>query len=75
MVFMRHAADPTPIIAMGSWEGVILEAPKGDGGFGYDPYFFLPEKGCTSAELSAEEKNSLSHRGLALRQLVKRLHS
>ena len=70
---MRHAADASPIIAEGSWEGVIQLEPKGDGGFGYDPYFYVPDRGCTSAELSAEEKNRLSHRGQALRQLQGRL--
>jgi XTP/dITP diphosphohydrolase len=73
IVYLRHAADPSPIICEGSWEGLIQLEPKGDGGFGYDPYFFLPQKGCTSAELSATEKNQLSHRGKALRQLVDRL--
>jgi XTP/dITP diphosphohydrolase len=73
IVYMSHAADPSPIICEGSWEGLIQLEPKGDGGFGYDPYFFLPQKGCTSAELSATEKNQLSHRGQALRQLVDRL--
>jgi XTP/dITP diphosphohydrolase len=73
IVYMRHATDPSPIICEGSWEGLIQLEPQGSGGFGYDPHFFLPEKGCTSAELSAEEKNSLSHRGQALRQLVKKL--
>lgn len=73
IVYMRHAADPSPIICEGSWEGLIQLKPKGDGGFGYDPHFFLPQIGCTSAELSATEKNQLSHRGQALRQLVDRL--
>jgi XTP/dITP diphosphohydrolase len=73
IVFMRHAADPSPIICEGSWEGSIVLEPRGDGGFGYDPYFWVPTHGCTSAELSAETKNSLSHRGQALRQLVTRL--
>ncbi|MGK0399229.1 MAG: XTP/dITP diphosphohydrolase [Gammaproteobacteria bacterium] len=73
IVYMRHATDPSPVICEGSWEGLIQLDPKGDGGFGYDPYFFLPQNGCTSAELSAAEKNQLSHRGQALRQLVDRL--
>lgn len=73
IVYMRHAADPSPIICEGSWEGLIQLEPRGNGGFGYDPYFFLPQKGCTSAELNATEKNQLSHRGQALRQLVDRL--
>jgi len=73
IVFMRNAADPSPIICEGSWEGQILLEPRGQGGFGYDPYFYLPENGCTSAELSAEQKNQQSHRGKALRELLKKL--
>ena len=70
MVFMRHADDPTPLICQGSWEGSILTAPRGDNGFGYDPVFYVPTHDCSSAELPAETKNALSHRGQALRQLV-----
>lgn len=73
IVLMRHAADPSPIICEGSWEGVIQLEPSGEGGFGYDPCFYLPSHGCTSAELSADEKNRLSHRGQALQQLKTRL--
>ncbi len=73
IVYMRNAADPSPIICEGSWEGMILLEPRGNGGFGYDPYFFLPEYGCTSAELSAEEKNRISHRGPALQLLLDKL--
>jgi XTP/dITP diphosphohydrolase len=73
IVFMRNAADPSPIICEGSWEGQILLEPRGQGGFGYDPYFYLPEQGCTSAELSAEQKNQQSHRGKALRELLVKL--
>ncbi len=73
IVLMRHAADPSPIICEGSWEGLIQLEPAGDGGFGYDPHFFLPEQGCTSAQLSADEKNRLSHRGKALAELRHRL--
>jgi XTP/dITP diphosphohydrolase len=73
IVFMRNAADPSPIICEGSWEGQILLEPRGQGGFGYDPYFYLPEQGCTSAELSAEQKNQQSHRGKALRELLEKL--
>ena len=73
IVYMRHAGDPAPIICEGSWEGLIQLEPRGDGGFGYDPFFYLPDHGCTSAELSVEEKNRLSHRGQALRQLRKAL--
>jgi XTP/dITP diphosphohydrolase len=70
MVYMRHADDPTPLICQGSWEGRILTAARGDNGFGYDPVFYVPTHNCASAELAAETKNSLSHRGQALRQLV-----
>ncbi|MBC8519200.1 MAG: XTP/dITP diphosphatase [Gammaproteobacteria bacterium] len=75
MVYMEHAEDPTPLIAQGSWEGRILTAPQGENGFGYDPIFFVPEQGCSSAELPAEVKNRLSHRGQALKRLVKLLQS
>ena len=75
IVYMKHAKDPSPIICEGSWEGRIVLEPRGAGGFGYDPYFFVPTHGCTSAELSAEEKNKLSHRGQALRELVEKLRS
>lgn len=73
MVYMRHHADPTPLICQGSWEGVILTRPQGNNGFGYDPVFFVPTEQCSSAELAAEVKNRLSHRGKALQQLVKAL--
>ncbi|OGI42974.1 MAG: non-canonical purine NTP pyrophosphatase, RdgB/HAM1 family [Candidatus Muproteobacteria bacterium RBG_16_64_11] len=73
MVYLRHATDPTPIICQGTWEGRILPAPAGRGGFGYDPVFFVPTHGCSSAELPAEAKNRLSHRGQALRKLVQAL--
>jgi XTP/dITP diphosphohydrolase len=73
IVLMRHAADPSPLICEGSWEGMIQLQPAGDGGFGYDPYFFLPELGCTSAQLCAAEKNRLSHRGQALAELRRKL--
>jgi XTP/dITP diphosphohydrolase len=70
MVFMRNANDPTPLICQGTWEGRILLAARGDNGFGYDPVFYVPTHGCSSAELPAEVKNTLSHRGQALRQLL-----
>mgnify|MGYP001822102012 FL=1 len=70
MVYLRHTSDPVPVIAQGSWEGRILQAPQGEGGFGYDPVFYVPERGCSAAELSAEDKNTLSHRGKALRQML-----
>ena len=73
LVFMRHANDPQPVIAEGRWDGEIIAAPRGQGGFGYDPYFWLPAFGKTAAELSADEKNRLSHRGQALRLLVEKL--
>ncbi len=70
LVYMRHANDPTPLICQGTWEGRILTAPRGDNGFGYDPVFFVPTHDCSSAELPADVKNSLSHRGQALRLLA-----
>jgi len=70
MVYMRHAKDPTPLICQGSWEGRILTTARGNNGFGYDPVFFVPTHDCSSAELPAETKNQLSHRGQALRKLV-----
>ena len=73
IVYLRHAADPSPIICEGSWEGSIVLEPRGDGGFGYDPYFWVASEQCTSAELPAGIKNKLSHRGQALRELVRRL--
>ena len=73
LVFVRHADDPQPVIADGRWDGEIIAEARGEGGFGYDPYFLLPSLGKTVAELDAEEKNRLSHRGPALRQLVEKL--
>ncbi len=73
MVYLRHANDPVPIISQGFWEGRLLTEPAGSNGFGYDPIFYLDEQQCTSAELTAETKNALSHRGKALRQLVSTL--
>lgn len=75
LVLVRYALDPEPIIAIGYWHGQIVDTPKGDGGFGYDPHFFLPNLGKTAAELTPEEKNRLGHRGLALDQLVQQLIS
>ena len=75
MVFVRHASDPEPIIVEKSWEGQILRELKGNNGFGYDPIFYLPELNCTSAQLSAEEKNRKSHRGQALQEILKHLLS
>lgn len=70
LVYLRHALDPTPLICHGTWEGRILFEPRGANGFGYDPVFFVPSRNCSAAELTADMKNSLSHRGQALRQLV-----
>lgn len=70
IVLVRHADDPQPVIVDGSWHGEIIDQPRGTGGFGYDPYFYLPEFGKTSAELTAEQKNQISHRGQALVKLV-----
>lgn len=73
LVYLRHALDPTPLICQGTWEGRILTAPRGSGGFGYDPVFLVPALGQASAELPPEVKNALSHRGQALRQLYQSL--
>jgi len=70
MVYLRHAADPTPVICQGTWEGRILHRPRGQNGFGYDPVFFVPSYQCSAAELDSPTKNALSHRGQALRRLV-----
>jgi len=70
LVYLRHADDPTPIICQGTWEGRILTSLRGQEGFGYDPLFFVQEEGCSAAELPAERKNELSHRGRALRCLL-----
>ena len=73
LVFMKHADDPTPIICQGAWEGMITTEKHGDNGFGYDPIFYVPEYNCTSAQLDSEQKNKLSHRGIALKSLLKKL--
>ena len=73
MVLVRHAEDPEPVIAEGRWLGEVIDMPRGANGFGYDPYFHLPELGKTAAELDSEQKNALSHRGKALRRLIARL--
>ncbi|MDP0561454.1 MAG: RdgB/HAM1 family non-canonical purine NTP pyrophosphatase [Candidatus Endonucleobacter sp. (ex Gigantidas childressi)] len=73
LVFLRHSADAVPIICQGSWEGLVLDEIRGKGGFGYDPLFFVPSENCTSAELSPEKKNLLSHRAKAMEELVRRL--
>lgn len=73
LVYLRHADDPTPVICHGRWPGRILEAPRGDGGFGYDPVFLAPEFNLSAAELTGEQKGRISHRGRALRLLVEQL--
>ena len=74
IVLLRHAADPCPLVVEGSWRGRILRAPRGEGGFGYDPVFLDPASSLTAAELPAARKNAASHRGLALAALRARLH-
>ena len=69
VVFLRAPRDPVPLIAQAAWEGRVLGAARGSGGFGYDPLFFDPAAGCTAAELPPERKDALSHRGQALRAL------
>lgn len=71
IVYLSHAFDPMPLIGQGSWEGRILFSPQGNQGFGYDPIFYVPTHHCSAAELPSEEKNRISHRGQALRQLVR----
>jgi XTP/dITP diphosphohydrolase len=73
LVYVRHADDPQPVIADGMWRGRIIDTPRGANGFGYDPYFLVPDFDRTAAELAPEEKNAVSHRGQALRALVDKL--
>lgn len=73
IVYMRRADDPSPVIAEACWEGYIVPEPKGENGFGYDPVFFVPDHGCTSAELPTEVKNRISHRAGALQVLLQKL--
>ena len=73
VVVLRHAEDPRPLVAEGSWSGQILRAPRGAGGFGYDPVFLDPENACSAAELDPAIKNAISHRGRALAALQQRL--
>ena len=73
LVYVRSADDPQPVIADGRWFGRIVDTPRGTNGFGYDPYFWIPEFGKTAAELTPDEKNSHSHRGMALRALLEQL--
>lgn len=75
LVYMRHAQDPTPLVCHGSWEGEITLTSAGDGGFGYDPIFFVPGEGKTAAELTREEKRAISHRGQALKLLLEAMQN
>lgn len=75
LVYLRHAEDPTPLVCHGRWPGVITHEPAGNGGFGYDPIFFVPSEGKTAAELTREEKIAISHRGQALKQLLEALRN
>jgi XTP/dITP diphosphohydrolase len=74
-VFAENAQDPKPLVAEADWEGFILDAPQGTGGFGYDRYFWLPDLNKTAAELAPAEKNRLSHRGKAMRALREQLQT
>lgn len=74
IVYLRWASDPVPLIATGRWEGVIIDEPRGSGGFGYDPYFLPNGFTLTAAELDPEQKNQLSHRGQAVRSFLSQLH-
>ena len=75
LAIVRHAADPEPILADGRWDGTIIDAPRGTGGFGYDPHFLDASTGLTGAELPPHTKNELSHRGKAMRALIARLET
>lgn len=73
LAWLRHADDPVPMVAVGTWAGRILEAPRGSNGFGYDPLFWVDSHQCSSAELASEEKNRISHRAQALQALLLQL--
>ncbi len=75
LVFLRHADDPIPLICQGSWEGYILEEPLGTHGHGYDPVFFVPEAHCAAAELEPSQKNSMSHRAIAMQLMLEKLQA
>ena len=75
LVFINSADDPNPLIVETSWHGIIVDQAKGNNGFGYDPHFFLPELGKTAAELDPAQKNLISHRGQALRELIRQLQA
>ena len=70
LVLVRHADDPQPLVVDGAWYGEVVDNPSGNGGFGYDPHFWLPSHGCTVADLPAEAKNAVSHRGQAMQALL-----
>ena len=74
LVLMQHAEDPVPLIFHGQWQGIILPKAQGEQGFGYDPLFYVPEHQCSSAELSAELKNQISHRGKAVAALIQAIN-
>lgn len=73
LVLVRHADDPQPLVADGMWLGEVQDTAAGEGGFGYDPYFYLPEFDCTVAQLAAEDKNRVSHRGKAMQAMLAKL--
>jgi XTP/dITP diphosphohydrolase len=73
LVAVHGAADPEPLVADARWPGEVIDQPRGSHGFGYDPHFWLPEQGCTAAELAPEVKNRISHRALAMREMARRL--
>lgn len=73
IVLVRHTTDPEPLIAEGRWHGEVIDQPRGSGGFGYDPFFYIPALGATAAELTPDQKNAVSHRGQALKHMVARL--
>nr|WP_318383030.1 XTP/dITP diphosphatase [uncultured Enterobacter sp.] len=75
LVYLRHADDPTPLVCHGRWPGTIARTPAGNGGFGYDPIFFVPTEGKTAAEMTREEKSAISHRGQALKLLLEALRN
>ena len=75
LVLVTRPDDPQPVIAECMWPGEIIDSPRGDNGFGYDPYFYLPDQHCTAAELSSEIKNQISHRGQAMQLLIHQLHA
>jgi len=75
LVMMRHSKDPTPMICQADWQGHILTEEAGDGGFGYDPIFWVSETNCSAAELTSEKKHAISHRGKAIRQFIKEFQS